>query len=396
MSRKSAKGSGTIRQRKDGTWEARYTIGRDPGTGKQLQRSIYGKTQSEVRQKLTAVSRDIDNGNYLAPAKLTVAQWLEQWLSDYTSNLKPYSLLNYRSQVKNHIVPYIGAIKVQALTTAAIQRMYNRLQTECALSPKTIRNVHSILHSALEALVDNKTLQINPASACQKHLPKVVKKEMSYLSDETLASFLQHIKGHAMENLFLVDLFTGLRQGEILGLRWSSIDFKKGCITIDKQLYMPTKGGDYTLEPLKNRKTRTIYPAPFVFDILRQEQRKQKENRLRAGNLWNEGTLPGLVFTNELGGHLSHKTVYKQFKKEAERAGISDIRFHDMRHSYAVSSLRSGDDIKVVQENLGHATAAFTLDVYGHASDQMKRESAERMELYIQTLQTQKAAVSDR
>ena len=166
-----------------------------------------------------------------------------------------------------------------------------------------------------------------------------------------------------MFNCLSFDSYTFLlTQGELLGLRWSCIDFEKGCIIIDKQLYMPEKGGRYTLQPLKNRKARLICPAPFVFDALKRERKNQLAARLKAGEVWNNEGLPDLVFTNEMGGHLSHKTVYRQFKAAVAMSGVPDVRFHDMRHSYAVASLRSGDDIKTVQENLGHATAAFTLD----------------------------------
>lgn len=321
---------------------------------------------------------------------MKVEQWLAKWLNEYTANLKPYSLRNYRSQIKNHIIPYIGAVNVQELSPDMIQRMYNRLQSEELLSPKTIRNIHGILHIALDALVDNGSLRTNPATVCRKRLPKVEKQEMAYIADHELGQFMETIKSSPYENLFLVDLFTGLRQGELLGLRWSCIDFEKGCITIDRQLYMPDKGGEYRLEPLKNRKTRVIWPAQFVFTVLKRERRRQMSNHLQAGGMWDEGNLPGLVFTNEFGRHLSHKTVYKHFKEAAAEAGIPAVRFHDMRHSYAVASLRSGDDVKQVQENLGHATAAFTLDVYGHVTEQAKKESAARMEGYIQSLQAAK------
>ncbi|WP_455527108.1 tyrosine-type recombinase/integrase [Huintestinicola sp.] len=169
-------------------------------------------------------------------------------------------------------------------------------------------------------------------------------------------------------------------------MRWSCIDFKRGCIVVNKQLYKPDKGKEYTLESLKNRKTRVIWPAQFVFSVLKRERMKQLSNKLKVGELWDEGTLPDLVFTNECGKHLSHTTVYANFKKIASACGVPAVRFHDMRHSYAVASLRSGDDIKTVQENLGHATAAFTLDQYAFATDIMKKESAARMDKFIASI----------
>lgn len=386
MASKRANGEGNIRKRPDGTWEARFYAGRDPGTGKPIRKSIYGKTQADVRKKLTASTRDVDEGTYTEPSKMQLSVWMDTWVSEYTKNLKPYSLRNYKSQIENHIKPYIGAVKVTELTPDMILRMYNKLTGECGLSAKTVRNIHGILHAAYETLIDIGEIKVNPCAACGKRLPKVEKKELHTLADDDLAHFIETIKGNPYENLFLVDLFTGLRQGELLGLRWSCIDFEKGCITIDKQLYKPDKGGEYTLEPLKNRKTRIIWPAQFVFAILKRERTKQRANRLQAGSKWDEGNLPGLVFTNEFGKHLAHTTVYKRFKCAVAESGIPDVRFHDMRHSYAVASLRSGDDVKTVQENLGHATAAFTLDQYAFATETMKKESAARMDQFIASI----------
>ena len=142
----------------------------------------------------------------------------------------------------------------------------------------------------------------------------------------------------------------------------------------------------YQLAPTKNGKLRKIVPADFVMVLLRQQWSRQAEWRLRAGPAWEDS---GLVFTNELGGHLAPFTVYKKFKKLVKEIGMPESRFHDLRHSYAVAAIRSGDDIKTVQGNLGHATAAFTLDVYGHVTDQMKRDSADRMQKFIQSISGQ-------
>ena len=201
------------------------------------------------------------------------------------------------------------------------------------------------------------------------------------LDEEQSKAFLKAIQGHRFENLFTVTLFTGMREGEVLGLMWSCVDFEKGTILIDKQLQQEKKrGGQYVFAPLKNDKARTITPAPWVMDLLKHHRAQQAELRLRAGPMWEDS---GLVFTNELGHHLARCTLVNAFKAVVTSIGRPDARFHDLRHSYAVAAIRSGDDIKTVQGNLGHATAAFTLDVYGHVTDQMKRESAARMESYI-------------
>ena len=175
-----------------------------------------------------------------------------------------------------------------------------------------------------------------------------------------------------------------MRESEILGLLWDCVDLNKGMITINKQLQkVRGSNGDYAFAPTKNSKGRTVAIAPSVVAVLRRVRRKQLENRLKCGACYHNS---GFVFTDELGQHLKHQTVYLAFKQVVESIGSPETRFHDLRHSYAVASIKSGDDIKTVQENLGHATAAFTLDVYGHVTDQMKKASAARMEQFIRAV----------
>lgn len=386
---RNAQGGGTIRRRADGRWEARFTVGRDSGTGKQIQRSVYGATQKEVRQKLAAATAAIDEGVYMEPSKLTVGAWLDIWLAEYLGNVKPYTLCSYREQVKKNIAPYLGEVKLSALSAHTIQSHYNALlkgsPSRGPLSPKTIKNIHGILHSALNRAMVLGYIRFNPSDACT--LPRVVRKEITPLDENDIDAFLNVIRGHQYEALFKIDLFTGMRQGEILALQWDCIDFQRGIIHINKQLQKDkNKGGGYYFAPLKNNKSRMITPAPSVMDMLQNHRRAQLAKRVRAGTLWDDGGFGDLVFTNDLGGHLSHKTVYRHFKELVMRAGIPNARFHDLRHSYAVASLQAGDDVKTVQENLGHHTAAFTLDVYGHVTDRMKQESAARMESFMKGL----------
>lgn len=175
-----------------------------------------------------------------------------------------------------------------------------------------------------------------------------------------------------------------MREGEVLGLTWDCVDFEKGTITINKQLQKERKGtGTYHLVSPKNGKGRRITPAKTVMEVLYMQQQRQMDWKAFAGEAWEDSDF---VFTNQLGHHLSAQTVYLHFKKLAAEAGYPDARFHDLRYSYAVAALQSGDDIKTVQENLGHHTAAFTLDVYGHVTEQMKRASADRMEEYIKKI----------
>lgn len=385
---RNAQGGGTIRQRKDGTWEARYTVGRNPGTGKQIQKSVYGKTQKEVRQRLQQITTAIDNGTYTEPSKTTVAQWLEVWLETYTSDVKPLTKRAYSTSIKNHIIPAIGALKLDKLTPLQIQKFYNEcINGSKNLKAKTVKNIHGVLHSALKQALMNGIIRSNPADSCT--LPRIEKVEIKPFDDDAEKRFLQAIDGDKYERLFVVDLYTGMRKGEILGLRWSDIDFDQGIITISRQLQVePFKGGRYYLAPLKNDKDRVITPAPYVMQILREQRRCQNEARLLAGSEWDEGDIPGLVFTNETGKHLCHQTIGARYKKLVTTAGLPEARFHDLRHSYAVASLRAGDDIKTVQGNLGHHSAAFTMDTYAHVTAQMKKESADRMQAHIQAIKS--------
>ena len=376
---KGAKGGGTIRQRPDGRWEARYTLGIDPGTGKQIQKSVYGKTQKEVRQKLTAITAEIDDGTYMEPCRMT----LDIWLRDYLTGVKPSTAYLYQRQAKLYIRPALGSVRLDRLEPHTIQRFYNSLHEERdgkpPLSAKSIKNIHGILHKALQQAVLPNYLRTNPTNACI--LPKIIKKEIHPMDDRDTALFLEAIKGCRYELLLKVDLFTGLREGELLGLMWDCVDFEKGTILVNKQLRRSQrKGGTYYFSPPKNNKSRTITPAPYVMKLLQAQKVQQAEQRLMAGPAWEAS---GLVFTNEFGRYVSYRAIFDSFKRIVKRIGLPDARIHDLRHTYAVNCIRAGDDIKTVQSNLGHATAAFTLDVYGHFTDDMRSVSAQRMEGFI-------------
>ncbi len=386
---RNAQGAGSIRQRADGTWEARYTVGRDPGTGKQLRKSVYGKTQKEVRQKLSQAVAALDNGDYFQPSKMTLSRWVEIWLQEYTGDKKYLTVKHYKAQCKTHIVPSLGAVKLSELAPPQIQAFYNGLQRD-GLAAKSVRNIHGILTKCLSTAVQVGYLRSNPASMVT--LPKIEKKEIHPLTDEQVKDFLRVSAGDEYEILLKVILFTGLRESEAIGLTWDCIDFKAGAVKVCKQLQKrPLSDGGFTFAPLKNDKSRSLRPAHFVLDLLERRKREQAAQRLKAGELWEgwhtaEEQKSALVFTTATGGNLSPQTVYNHYKRLAVKIGAPDSRVHDLRHTFAVLSLQNGDDVKTVQGNLGHATAAFTLDVYGHVSERMKEDSAARMEEYIKGL----------
>lgn len=287
--KKSASGAGTIRKKtvtKGGKpytyWEARYTLGFDQMTGKQIQRSITGKTQKEVAQKLREITVELDQGTYQEPTKMTLGEWLEIWLKDYSVNLKPMTQQTYSEQIQNHIKPELGRIKLKDLKTHMIQRFYNSLATgEKPLAAKTIKNIHGVLHRALNQAVSNNLIRVNPATACV--LPKVQKPEIKPLEPGEIYRILQEAKEDDYQNLVTVALFTGMRQGELLGLSWDCVDFETGVIIVKQQLQH--KDGKYFLCSPKSNKPRKMLPAPLVMDALKAEQEKQRLAQQQAGEV---------------------------------------------------------------------------------------------------------------
>ncbi len=380
---RGAQGGGSIRRYNETTWQGRVTVGRDPGTGKQIQRSFYGKTQAEVQKKMNEALHQIDAGIYTAPSKLTMAQWLDIWADEYTGGIKEQTRDHYRTVSRVHLKPALGSVKLSALKPHLIQALYNRLVREENKSPKTVKNINGVLHKALQQAV---LLQYIPANPCQAvQLPKVEKAGIKPLTEAQTLDFLAAIRGSEYEDILKVDLFTGLRQGEIMGLTWDRVDFRAGTILIDRQMiYERHSGGVYSFASTKTDRARRIKPAPFVMDILRAVRRKQIVQRRTAGDKWDEGSFTGagLVFTSPLGLHYSKTTLTHQVSRIGKRIGAPALRFHDLRHTYAVMSIRAGDDIKTISSNLGHSTITITMDTYAHFTEDMANDSASRMQAY--------------
>ena len=375
---RNAKGNGSIRQRENGTWEGRCTI-----NGKR--KSFYGERQSDVLKAMRAAQKAVDDGVFFEPTKVDLAGWLDHWLSEYVMpSAKPLTLATYKSRVETHIKPALGRVKLTQLNATQIQAFYNDLLRVHELSPKTIKNIHGILHKALDQAMKLRYIGLNAADACT--LPRVEKKEIAPLTEDEISAFLAVIQeGEPLRDLFTVALFTGMREGEICGLSWDAVNFRDGTITVKQQLCREKeKGGQHYIAATKNDKARTLTAAPFVMDILLNVQRAQFSDRLALGLAWNNEF--NLVFTDKSGKFIAPQTAFKHFKKIAAKIGRPDARFHDLRHTYAVTALQEGDDVKTVQQNLGHATASFTLDVYGHVSEKMKRESAARMQSYFEKI----------
>lgn len=380
---RAAKGSGTIRKktvtshgRQYEYWEARMTVGRDPATGRQRQRSFTGKTQREARDKLQAAIQAAGEGRYAAPCRLTVGQWLDIWHRDYLCAAKPATRSIYLSNINNHLKPALGAQRLSELQPDAVQGLISGMQG-VGLSPASVRLAYRVLNQALGKAVVLGYLPRNPAGQCA--LPRMEQREVHPLADEEAAALLRIAQGTEMEQLIWTALFTGCRLSELLGLTWDCVGSQ--TITINKQLARPEYRDAGLFLSTKSGKPRTLTPAPTVMEVLSAQRVRQRAHRQEAGPVWRDAA--GLVFTMPDGAPFDQWRADTLFHRLVLRAGLEGVRFHDLRHTYAVNAIRAGDDVKTVQGNLGHATAAFTLDRYGHFTEQMRQESAARMEGFI-------------
>lgn len=308
-------------------------------------------------------------------------------------NIKPNTKIEYKNTIKRYLTPTLGRYRLFELNPSLIKSVYNKLQSKSArggVSAKTIKNINGLLHSMMEKAVMLRYLDRNPLLGIT--LPWVEKKEIQAIQGDDISRFLEAIKGHKYEALYFVDMFSGVRQGELLGLTWPCVDFNAGTVDIKQQLQRERKkGGEWRLVSLKtdDKGRRTLSPAPVVMDVLRRVKVEQAQQKLALGS--DYGNPMNLVFTHEDGCHLTGSGVYKALKTVVKGIGLEAIRFHDLRHSFALYALQNGDSIKEIQAALGHSNISTTMDVYGHVSKQMQRESAERMDAFIRSVWNKKA-----
>ena len=289
---RTANNTGSIRQRPNGLWEARVVTGIDPITGKPVRKSIYGKKEKDVRRKVTEIQNALDNGTYQEPSKMTVKEWLDEWLTTFCMNkLKQYTIASYRMIINTHIAPAIGKMKLQEVRGLHIQRMYNALIANGAAS-KTVKNIGAVAHKAFNVAIKQGLISVNPCDAAE--LPIMAHKEIKPLTDAEIPIFLNAIKGHPFENAYALCLFSGLREGECLGLSWKQIDFDRQTIVVNQQLQKERKkGGKYFIAAYtKSNKPRTIKPPAIAFEYLANERRRQASMRLMAGSDMEQSKRP--------------------------------------------------------------------------------------------------------
>jgi len=330
MPKRRANGEGNIRKRKDGRWEGRYTVGHNPETGKAIIKNVLGKTQAEVKEKLKRAIEENVGIDYGRAKNYTVGNWLEVWYENYAKiKMRPSTYLTYHGYIENHIKPQLGKIPLNDLTTLHLQQFYKKLLAEGrverieaqkqpkGLSAKTVRNIHQIISSALKLANEQRLIARNPADGCA--LPKAEHKEMQTLPVEQLTSFLREAKDSGVFALYYIDLTTGLRRGELLGLKWSDIDLEKGDLRVQRQI--GRIDGKIIEMPLKTKNAyRTLPLSADAIDVLMQQRRKTGNSE------W--------VFPSSTGGPMSPDSVLHMLHRVLKRAGLPKVRFHDLRHPY--------------------------------------------------------------
>lgn len=368
---------GTFRKRSAHSWEGSILI---DGT----RRYVYGSTKAEARDKLIELQNEINQGTHVEESKLTVSEWMDTWIECYTAKVKDSTRNRYRSDIRNHIKPALGSVRIQDLTLLKAQKFLNSCKDK-GLSEKSLKNIYLVLNKAFTRAQKDGLIKKNPCADAEIPSYDEPRKEMRPLKDKEIPAFLQAIKGHPLEYLFYIALFTGMRESELIGLSWDCVDWEHETIHLYRQYRRGCgKGAPWVFTTLKNKQDRTFTVPHRVMAALQKVKIKQAEWKLAHGQLYQNAD--NLVFTNELGKHLATCTVRGKFKKIVSQLGLPEVRFHDLRHSYATLALQNGVDIKTVSTNLGHATVAFTMDKYAHVSQTMQKESAARMDNYIASL----------
>lgn len=365
---KRGNSEGSIYKRKDGRWAGALTL----TSGRR--RHLYGKTRVEVARRLTAALRERELGLPVPSERLTVAQFLVQWLGMAQPTIRPRTAKRYGEFVRLHITPTLGRTRLSRLGPRHVQELYTRKLQE-GLSAASVRQLHAVLHRALEQAVRWGLVGRNAAHLVDP--PRVVRQEMRALTAEESWQLLNAARGDRLAPLYFIAMSTGMRQGELLALRWQNIDLARGSAQIRATLQRTSEGFVFA-ETKTARSRRQVFLSPLAVNTLKAHRLRQIEERLSAGPLWDARDL---VFCNTLGRPIEAGNLLRRnFWPLLERAGLPRLRFHDLRHTAATLLLAEGANVKIVQELLGHSSIAVTLDVYAHAIPALQREAVDSLD----------------
>jgi len=363
---------GSFRPRGRGSWELTIDHGRDAaGTRHRTYKTVKG-TKREAQAALTAELAERNRGVAAFAGRLTLAEYLGQWMRDYASiRVRPATLMRYRSAINRHIVPHLGNIKLRSVRPADIQRTHRTCLEGERLSARTVLHHHRILHEALEHAVGWQLLASNPVDGAQP--PRPERAEIQTLNPAQAAALLAAAEGTAIGPIISMALHTGARVGEILGLRWDDIDFVRGRVAIRCTVQRITGNGMVEGPTKTHRSQRPISLAPEYLAELQLHRERQEAEIVRLGDAYIRNNL---VFAQALGQHFEPGQIARSFAKLVSKLDLPAIRFHDLRHTHATLLLAQGANPKVVSERLGHATVGLTLDRYSHVLPSVQEEAA--------------------
>lgn len=390
MAKRRARGEGSLRKRSDGRWEGRYTTGRDPETGKLIYRNVLARTQAECKSKLREAMKNIqlipeeplvkETKDPERPAvRYTTGEWLRTWFEVYSKpNIREATQDQYTNFLEKHVIPSVGDIPLEKLTSLRLQKLYQDLRTHgkvcqnknagSGLSQKTVRNIHMMLHVALEQAVKEDLISKNPTDGCIA--PKVEKKEMKVIQPEKIGAYLQAAADRNVLPMFYLELTSGLRRGELLALLWSDLDIDQRTISVNKSV--AGRHGELKVSAPKTKHSiRKVAIPQQAVELLIQEHALHPDNPYMFPS-----PVTGTMYHPDTAG-LLHKKLLKE-------SGIENVRFHDLRHTFATVALQNGVDIKTLSHMLGHFSSGFTLDTYTHVTAKMQQEAAEKMGNFMQ------------
>ncbi len=376
MARKKQKGNGTgtvyPRKNKDGKIIG-YRGSYFAPDGKR--RYVSAKKKGEAEKALRRAMADADRGLVFEAGTLTVGKYLEdKWLPDIKDTVRRKTFVQYESVVRCHLAPALGRLKLVSLTPAHVRALY-RKKLGSGLAPRTVQYIHTTLHKALKQAVMDGLIPRNVTEAVKA--PQVRREEMQPLSPEQVKTLFETARGDRLEALYVLAVHTGLRQGELLGLKWDDVDLDDGTLQVRRAL-TTAKGGPVLAAPKTKGSRRSVKPTQGAIEALRSHLERQLREVDGAGSLWQEN---GLIFASESGAPLDRRTVTShRFKPLLKRAGLPPIRFHDLRHTCATLLLTRNVNPKIISEMLGHATIAITLDIYSHVLPNMRDQAAAAME----------------
>lgn len=364
---------GHIRKRSRGSYSVVVYLGRDPETGKRryLWKSVKG-TKRDAEALLTRLLASLDTGTDLLPSKLTVEQFSQEWLKTLEKKVKPRTHARYSELLRLHVVPHLGSVELKKLKPLHIERLI-LICREKGLSERTLLHIFRVVHTSLVQAVQWQLVERNVAQAIQP--PKPEKNEMDAVTPEDVDHILAAANGTEIEVPVVIALGTGMRLGEILGLRWSDIDFENESLRVRQ-----TVNVDRTFGTPKSYRSRRSIPLPkFLLKVLKTQRARQSELRLVAGSAWQDHDL---VVTRADGSPMDPRRVSRLFTALAKEHGF-DFTFHGLRHAYASLMLASGVDLKVTSELLGHSTIGITADLYTHVTERLRKDAAHKLDTLL-------------